>query len=252
MPPFVDHRSIVRTIWGRPDTVLFIFAGAAAEFALNKSVDWLYFTGRLPADPISRLFSTVAYAQKIIFSEGVASVEAVDQITAIHRSVEKSRGQSIPDWAYRDVLYMLIDYSRAAYERLERTMTDREKEDLFDVFQRVGLRMGLSELPTSYPAWTIDRQLHLQRDLQPSAFTTDLFGKYREHLGAWRYKVLVEVQKQLVPAQVRKLLGFSNTSWFGPVLACYRVLRLTRLERVLIPWLLPSKYREQVRELGRR
>lgn len=249
MKPFVDHRSIVRVIWGRPDTVLFIFAGAAAEFALNKSVDWLYFTGRLPADPISRLFSTVAYARKIIFSEGAASVEAVDQITAVHRSVEKSRGQSIPDWAYRDVLYMLIDYSRAAFERLQRKMTDREKDDLFDVFHRVGLRMGLSALPTSYTAWTIDRQLHLQRDLQSSAFTEDLFVKYREHLGGWRYKVLVEVQKQMVPEHVRKLLGFSNKSWFRPVLACYRQVRFTRLERVLISWLLPSKYREQVREL---
>lgn len=53
---FVAENSIVRQIWGRSDTVLFIFAGAAAEFALNKSVDWLYFTGRLPADPIGRLF----------------------------------------------------------------------------------------------------------------------------------------------------------------------------------------------------
>ncbi|MEJ7663471.1 MAG: hypothetical protein WKG07_29945 [Hymenobacter sp.] len=42
-----------------PIAVLFIFAGAAAEFALNKAVDWLYFTGRLPADPLGRLFSTV-------------------------------------------------------------------------------------------------------------------------------------------------------------------------------------------------
>ena len=51
MEPFVAQNSIVRRIWGTSDTVLFIFAGAAAEFALNKAVDWLYFTGRLPADP---------------------------------------------------------------------------------------------------------------------------------------------------------------------------------------------------------
>lgn len=56
---FVQENSIVREIWGKSDTILFIFAGAAAEFALNKSVNWLYFTGKLPNDPIGRLFSTV-------------------------------------------------------------------------------------------------------------------------------------------------------------------------------------------------
>src|SRR5262245_3821130 len=116
MPAFVKEESIVRKIWGRPDTVLFVFAGAAAEFALNKAVDWLFFTGRLPADPIGRLFTTVTYAHRIIFQEQEASHQAIDQIAAIHKGVEKSRGYEIPEWAYRDVLYMLIDYSRSAYE----------------------------------------------------------------------------------------------------------------------------------------
>ena len=56
---FVKSDSIVRKIWGKSDTILFIFGGAAAEFALNKAVDWLYFTGKLPSDPLGRLFSTV-------------------------------------------------------------------------------------------------------------------------------------------------------------------------------------------------
>jgi hypothetical protein len=67
MEYFSPKNSILRQIWGSPDTVLFIFAGSAAEFALNKAVDWLYFTGRLPADPLGRLFSTVVYSHKIIF-----------------------------------------------------------------------------------------------------------------------------------------------------------------------------------------
>ena len=48
---FVVKGSVVREIWGKGDTILFIFAGAAAEFSLNKAVDWLYYTGKLPADP---------------------------------------------------------------------------------------------------------------------------------------------------------------------------------------------------------
>ncbi|RZJ49575.1 MAG: DUF2236 domain-containing protein, partial [Flavobacterium sp.] len=68
MDNFVANHSIVRKIWSNPDVVLFIFAGAAAQFSVNKAVDWLYFTGKLPNDPLGRLFSTVAYAQKIVFS----------------------------------------------------------------------------------------------------------------------------------------------------------------------------------------
>ena len=77
---FVEKSSIVRKIWGKSDTVLFIFAGAAAEFALNKSVDWLYFTGKLPADPIGRLFSTVRYARWIIFTSKDEANKAIDTI----------------------------------------------------------------------------------------------------------------------------------------------------------------------------
>src|ERR1700712_3219399 len=99
---FVEHNSIVRKIWGKADTILFIFAGASAEFALNKSVDWLYFTGKLPADPLGRLFSTVGYSRKILFSGYDDALHAIDQITAIHKGVEASRGAHIPDEAYLD------------------------------------------------------------------------------------------------------------------------------------------------------
>ena len=136
MEQFVDEKSIVRTIWGKADTVLFIFAGAAAEFALNKAVDWLYFTGRLPTDPLGRLFSTVSYARKIVFSKNENALKAIDQITAIHATVENNRGAKIPDWAYRDVLFMLIHYSMKAYELLYRKLSESEKEELFDVFHR--------------------------------------------------------------------------------------------------------------------
>ena len=77
MEYFVDKRSIVRKIWGKGDTVLFVFAGTSAEFALNKAVDWLYFTGRLPADPLGRLFSTVMYAREIVFSEKEKAEKAI-------------------------------------------------------------------------------------------------------------------------------------------------------------------------------
>ena len=38
MTDFVVSNSVVRRIWGDGDMVLLIFAGAAAEFALNRAV----------------------------------------------------------------------------------------------------------------------------------------------------------------------------------------------------------------------
>src|SRR4051812_47067645 len=91
MPDFVHRHSIVRTIWGNADTVLLIFAGSAGEFALSRAVDWLFFTGKLPADPIGRLFSTVRYAQDIVFSEEEKAKRTINRMSAIHGGVEKQR-----------------------------------------------------------------------------------------------------------------------------------------------------------------
>ena len=147
---FIRARSIVRTIWGEPDMVLLIFAGAAAEFALNRAVDWLFVTGSLPNDPIGRLFSTVRYAQQIIFATDETARNTLASISAAHAAVERRRGQSIPDWAYRDVLYMLIDNSQRAYGLLQEPLNAREQEELYGTFLRMGHGLNISQLPATY------------------------------------------------------------------------------------------------------
>ncbi|HEY6504657.1 MAG TPA: oxygenase MpaB family protein [Chitinophagaceae bacterium] len=246
---FVDKGSIVRKIWGKGDTVLFVFAGASAEFALNKAVDWLYFTGRLPADPLGRLFSTVSYARQIVFSKTEDAYKAIDKIAAIHSAVENSRQSKIPDWAYRDVLFMLIHYSLASFELLERKMTDAEKEDLFDVFYRMGKRMGLKGLPANYVEWTIMRQEHLQQDLEKGHYTVDLYKQYRKHLGATRYWLLKESQKLVAPPLVNQLLGLGKFSWLTPVLFIYKLSRTVKLDWFLKSIVLPAAYKKQIKEL---
>lgn len=254
-PPFVATHSIVRSIWGRADTVLFIFAGAAAEFALNKAVDWLYFTGKLPADPLGRLFSTVSYARGIIFSPAAAAYKTIDAIRGIHTAVESARGAGIPDWAYRDVLYLLIHYSVASYELLQRRLRPHEKEEVYQVFYQMGSRMGLKELPLTYTDWLPQREAHLAADLQHSRYTGDLFRSYRKHLGALRFRILVEVQKMLVPGLVRKLLRFPAFSPLRPALSLYKIARRLRLDGLIKSLLLPRQYKAQLGELdvvGRR
>jgi hypothetical protein len=246
---FVSKDSIVRTIWGKSDTVLFIFAGASAEFALNKAVDWLYFTGKLPADPLGRLFSTVRYARMIVFSPLEEANAAIDTLRHIHGAVEKNRGFAIPDWAYRDVLFMLIHYSIASYELLERKLTDKEKDEVYDVFYRVGSRMGLKELPANYTDWLPAREAHLAADLKKSEYTADLFKQYKKHLGSLRFRVLIEGQKLVVPERVKQLLDFSDFSLLTPVVPVYKVSRVMKIDWLLKNILLPSDYKDQINEL---
>jgi len=246
---FVEKNSVVRKIWGKSDTVLFIFAGAAAEFALNKAVDWLYFTGKLPADPIGRLFSTVRYARRIVFSSMDEANKAIDTIREIHVAVEQNRGAAIPDWAYRDVLFMLIHYSIASYELLEKKLSDEEKEEVYNVFYRVGDRMGVKDLPGTYIEWLPVRKAHLIEDLQKSEYTVDLFKQYKKHLGAMRFKVLIEGQKLVVPDRVKELLQFSDFSLLTPVVPVYKISRLMKMHWLLKNILLPSDYKDQINEL---
>jgi uncharacterized protein (DUF2236 family) len=246
---FVDKHSIVRQIWGKSDTILFIFAGASAEFALNKAVDWLYFTGRLPSDPLGRLFSTISYAKAIVYSEKQAAIRTIDAMSAIHANVEEKRGTKIPDWAYRDVLFMLIDYSIRSFEVLERKMTKDEKNEVFLVFNKVGLLMKLKGLPQTFEQWATMRQEHLDNDLLHSSFTDDLFIQYRKHLGQVRYKILLEAQTLVVPERVRELLNLRNVSFLRPLLGTYKVSRHLKADKFLRNLIIPKDYRNEIREL---
>ena len=246
---FVGKQSIVREIWGKADTILFVFAGASAEFALNKAVDWLYFTGKLPADPLGRLFSTVMYAREIVFSELHTANKAIDKISAIHAAVEKQRGAQIPDWAYRDVLFMLIHYSIASFELLERKLTDREKDDLYDVFYRMGQRMNLINLAETYDEWLIMREEHLQKDLEKTPLTIDLYRQYKKHLGGTRYFLLKESQKLVCPKHVQRLLGFGKVTWITPLLLVYKFSRNINLDWFLKSIILPQAYQKQIKAL---
>lgn len=252
MKMFVKPGTIVREIWGNADVILFIFAGAAAEFSVNKAVDWLYFTGKLPKDPLGRLFSTVAYAQWIVFSPTEKAYAAIDQITAIHSKVESERADKIPDWAYRDVLFMLIYYAIHAFELLERKLTLAEKEEVFTVFNKVGLRMGIKGLPTSYKEWEKMHQQHLKEDLVYSSYSKDLFSQYKKQLGLIRYTLLKEVQALLVPPDVNRLLSLGKGKTIRVILEVYKSSRKFKIQKLLRSAILPAAYRQQISALGKK
>ena len=248
---FVQRHSIVRKIWGNPDLVLLVFAGSAAEFALNRAVDWLFFTGEIPRDPIGRLFSTVRYAQEIVFGDEEKARRTLDRINAQHGLVEHQRGRTIPDWAYRDVLYMLIDYSERAYALLYGPLSPRQESELFDVFLRIGEALHIPALPRTYADWKVDRDRHLVRDLSYSKHTAMLFRSYRRHLGVWRYWLLTEVQAVLVPNEVRRLLDLNSNPLISGLAQTYGTIGIRQVQSIVHTLLIPPRYWTQVREFAR-
>jgi uncharacterized protein (DUF2236 family) len=239
----------VRRIWGDADIVLLVFAGCAAEFALNRAVDWLFFTGRLPRDPIGRLFATASYAQHVVFADELTAEKTFERIRAVHGAVERQRGQSIPDWAHRDVLYMLIDYSERAHELLARPLTPDEQGELYDVFYRVGVGLQIPDLPLTYVEWKADRERHLRQDLVHSKGTEALYTQYRDHLGPWRYDLLLQTQSMLTPEHVRGLLGLKSAEWLKPFVGVYPLLVRAGLRSIIQRLLMPSQYLPAVRSL---
>jgi hypothetical protein len=120
---------------------------------------------------------------------------------------------------------------------------------VFNVFYRVGTRMGLKDLPSTYNEWLPVRNAHLMADLQKSEYTTDLFKQYKKHLGAMRFKVLIEGQKLVVPERVKELLQFSDLSLLTSVVPLYKISRLMKMDWLLKNIILPSDYKDQINEL---
>ncbi|MCF6406393.1 DUF2236 domain-containing protein [Chitinophaga filiformis] len=251
MKTFVENTSIVKKIWSTTDITLFIFAGASAEFALNKQVDWLYFTGKLPGDPIGRLFSTVKYAQYILFKEEKEAIASIEKINAVHQHVESARGFNITNEGYQDVLYMLIYYSIASFELLQRKLTSEEKDDVVSTFTRIGHHMHIRNMPSDYGEWekTYKRQLTL--NLSNSSFTRDLFQQYKKHLGAVRYFLLLDIQRMLVSKQVNHLLELGRPQLVQLLIPAYRLIRKYSWHKQLILMMVPRKFKEQVKAMDR-
>ncbi|HJY23733.1 MAG TPA: hypothetical protein VJ279_12650, partial [Hanamia sp.] len=149
-------------------------------------------------------------------------------------------------WAYRDVLYMLIHYSIASFEALERKLSIKEKEEVFDVFYRFGCRMKLQGLAIDYSEWLLQRETDMENDLEKSNYTIDLYSQYKKHLGGVRYFILIEGQKLIVPERVRQLLRFNKVSLLSLALPFYKISRYLKLDGLIKKLILPKKYEKEI------
>ena len=229
-----------RRVWGSPDAILLIFAASAAEFAVIKAVDWLFFTGKLPEDPIGRFFGTVAFTQRIFFGDPEEADAAISAINRAHRRVEGARGMDIPQWAYRDVLFMLVDYAEKAHEVVFGPMSEDDKAACFEDALGVGRAMGLAGLPEAHDEYRAQRERRLAEDYARTPLTDELYARYRAVLGPLRFWLLKLVQASLVPDELRPVLGLRASRLVGLLLGLYRHLpgggnKLRPLHRIVLP-----------------
>jgi uncharacterized protein (DUF2236 family) len=241
-----------RRVWGSPDAILFFFAGGAAEFAAIKAVDWLFFTGRLPDAPIERLFETVRFAQRVFFGDPNRAAETIDEINRIHRRLEGARGQQIPQWAYRDVLFILIDYGERAHEVVFGPMSEEERISHLEAALALGQAMDLSDLPTTYAEYKAQRRRQLLEDYARSPLTDELYARYRAALGPGRFWLLRLIQASLLPDELRQVLGLEPNRLVDWLLRVYHYLpgggdKLRPLHGIL----LPHRFAKQLRGVAR-
>jgi hypothetical protein len=204
--------------------LLLIFAGGAAEFAVIKAVDWLFFTNALPQDPLGRFFATVRYAHPVFFGARARAAAAVSTVNRIHQQVEAARGDVIPGWAYRDVLFILIDYGERAHAVVYGPMPAAERQAHFDALLAVGQAMHLSDLPASYEEYRVQRHRQLLQDYAHSPLSERLNAAYRTALGPWRYWLLRQLQACLIPDELRPLTRLSPHWLMAALLRVYRYL----------------------------
>jgi hypothetical protein len=89
----------------------------------------------------------------------------------------------------------------------------------------------------------------LRRDLLHGEATDELYGQYRNHLGPWRYQLLLRVQAILTPEHVRGLLRLKGAEWLRPLLRFYPILVRAGLRSIIQQLLMPPAHLAAVRGL---
>ena len=212
---------ITRTIWGDTENILLIYAGSAAEFALNPENHWLFYTGKLPADPLRRFESTLQYQRKLFFTPQDSVPAIAKHIKNIHSDVEKKRSREqgevrISDPAYVQVFSMLIEYGILGYEYLHRCrMTTEEKETYFNDIRSMALMMEIRDFPEDYSNYLARRSRMVANELQCNVFTPQLMDAYRKSLGPVCYWGLLQFQARFIHSILACRLNLKTNRLFG-------------------------------------
>ena len=212
---------ITRAIWGNAENIVLIYAGAAAEFALNPENHWLFYTGNLPTDPLRRFEKTLLYQRKLFFMPQEAVPAVAKHIKEIHNEVEKKRSREqgeikISDQAYLQVFSMLIEYGILGYEYLHRLkLSTQERETYFNDIRSIALMMEIRDFPADYGDYLTRRDRMVVSELQCNVFTRELMDAYRKNLPRFCYWVLLQFQARFIHPALASRLDLKTNRFFG-------------------------------------
>jgi len=212
---------VTRTIWGNAENIALIYAGAAAEFALNPENHWLFYTGKLPTDPLHRFEKTLRYQRKLFFMPQEAVPALAKHIKEIHNDLEEKRSREqgeikISDQAYLQVFSMLIEYGILGYEYLHRLkLTQDERETYFNDIRSIALMMKIREFPADYGHYLTRRDRMVVSELQCNVFTRELMDAYRKNLPPFCYWVLLQFQARFIHPTLACRLDLKTNRFFG-------------------------------------
>jgi hypothetical protein len=230
---------ITRRIWSDADNVLLIYAGAAAEFALNPENHWLFYTGKLPSDPLRRFEKTLEYQRKLFFTPREALPALAGHLKGIHMDLEKKRSQEqgetrISDQAYLQVFSMLIEYGISGYEYLHRrTMAHAERETYFNDIRSLALMMEIQNFPENYTQYGTRRIRMVATELQRNAYTQDLMDAYRKSLAPFSYWGLLQFQARFIHPILAGRLNLKTNRLFQWLYWLYPRVRCRLLSNAL-------------------
>ena len=237
---------VARRVWSDPTSMLMVFVGSAAEFPLNPSVDWLFYTGRLPSDPLARFLSTVEYLRRLIVADDKTRKMEAAKLKELHHVLERKRGDSIPPESYRDVLCMNMIYSiRSVPIVTGKELTRAEKDSIVRDLSTVGDQMGIPHLPRSFDELCQQRKARLEIWVR-NDFTDQLVGSYRKAIGFFTYKILITAFPLLVEAEIMERLRLQKSWLTEPMRWTMTLACRTGLIRPLYWLLLPRKIKATV------
>lgn len=238
--------TVAQRIWSDPTCMLIIFAGGSAEFAVHPNVDWLFYTGKLPADPIGRFFSTIDFLRTMLLADPQQRAHLAQQLRSLHTEIEDRRGHAIPDAGYRDVLCMDIYYSIQSVPLVfGQPLSEIECDEVVMELVTFGQQMGIPDLPTNYAELCASRNRRFA-DYLRTDYTDQLLKSYHRALGTVGYHSLLGLYPLLLEPELFAKLSLGQPP-LTPVLrrALYPLCR-TNLIHYIYRISLPVRMRDVV------
>lgn len=237
-----------RKLWTDLDHILLVYVGAAAEFSLVEENHWLFYTNKLPSNPLERLISTFVWNRKVMMTSAEDAEALAKTIRGFHDQVERERKREqggnpqISNQGFKAVGAMLIEYALKAEEYLENREVSAGEKELYYQDQRGFFEaMGIRDWEESYEAFKEAREKRMPDELVVNKHTGDLFISYRRDLGGFRTWILKHFMAWFVPEHVRKSLNLKKAAWFAPAYRLYPLFHGHFPAKILHNLLLPRK-----------